>query len=236
MKILHNTCEILIKMYVWTTFGFCDGCKNFRKFFSVSREVLVWHWFHWVARTCTATAYRWLFRDSRPSLRTLCSAVVKSPYFFCSQNRSLLVSAEVSMNTVLQFWCLHSWSITFRNWVLSSRGMCEHLRLLVLYINCEGLKPNKNAFRWIFLVHLVCFHGSPWPACHDLSASDLRMHACHFELPLDLLMFPIFWNDWTDPLISMLKTKCCWNMMTILIQREDLITWISALSVKLIKQ
>ena len=26
-------------------------------------------------------------------------------------------------------------------------------------------------------------------------------------------MFPIFWNNWTDPLISILKTNCCWNMI-----------------------
>ena len=38
-------------------------------------------WIHWVAKSCTTTAYRWLFRDSQPSLRTLWSAVIKSPKF-----------------------------------------------------------------------------------------------------------------------------------------------------------
>ena len=38
-------------------------------------------WIHWVARSCTTTAYRWLFRDSQLSLRTLWSAVIKSPKF-----------------------------------------------------------------------------------------------------------------------------------------------------------
>ena len=80
------------ELHIWITFGFCDGCRNVRKFFSVSCEVLVWHGFHWVARTCTTTACRWLFRDSRPSLRTLCSAVVKSPYF--------------SVRTIDLFWFL----------------------------------------------------------------------------------------------------------------------------------
>ena len=28
-------------------------------------------WIHWVAKSCTTTAYRWLFRDSHLSLRTL---------------------------------------------------------------------------------------------------------------------------------------------------------------------
>ena len=38
-------------------------------------------WIHWVAKSCTTTANRWLFRDSQPSLRTLWSAVIKSPKF-----------------------------------------------------------------------------------------------------------------------------------------------------------
>ena len=38
-------------------------------------------WIHWVARSCTTTAYRWLFRDSQLSLRTLWSAVIKSLKF-----------------------------------------------------------------------------------------------------------------------------------------------------------
>ena len=38
-------------------------------------------WIRWVARSCTTTAYRWLFRDSQLSLRTLWSAVIKSPKF-----------------------------------------------------------------------------------------------------------------------------------------------------------
>ena len=72
-------------------------------------------------------------------IHALCSAVIKSPYFSCSQNGSLSVFEEVSMDTVLPFLCLHFWSITFRIWVLSYRGMCEHMRLQVLQIDCEGL-------------------------------------------------------------------------------------------------
>ena len=34
-----------------------------------------------VAISCTTTAYQWLFRDSHPSLRTLWSAVIRSPKF-----------------------------------------------------------------------------------------------------------------------------------------------------------
>ena len=41
-------------------------------------------------------------------------------------------------------------------------------------------------------------HGFPWPACH-------------FESGLDLIIVPIFCNNFTDPLISMLQTNCCWD-------------------------
>ena len=64
------------------TLGFLSGSKNFCKLLCFSREVFVLHgndWIHWVAKSCTTTAYRWLFRDSQFSLRTLWSAVIKSP-------------------------------------------------------------------------------------------------------------------------------------------------------------
>ena len=66
------------------TFGFLSGSRNFCKLLWVSCEVLFLHgyaWIHWVARSCTTTAYRWLFRDSQVSLRTLWSAVIRSPKF-----------------------------------------------------------------------------------------------------------------------------------------------------------
>ena len=67
----------------------------------------------------------------------------------------------------------------------------------------------------------VCWSiGFPRPTCQDLSASVSCVHACHFASSLDLIMFPIFWNTWTDPMISMLKRNCCWNMMTVLVRRE----------------
>ena len=66
------------------TLGFLPGSKNFCKLLSVSWEVFVLHgydWIHWVAKSWTTTAYRWLFRASQPSLRTLSSAVIKSPKY-----------------------------------------------------------------------------------------------------------------------------------------------------------
>ena len=58
--------------------------KNFCKLLWVSCEVFVlqgYDWIHWVAKSCTTTAYRWLFRDAHPSRWTVWSAVIESPKF-----------------------------------------------------------------------------------------------------------------------------------------------------------
>ena len=60
------------------------GLQELCKLLWVSYRFFVFHgyaWIHWVAESCTTTAYRWLFRDSHPSLRTLRFAVIKSPKF-----------------------------------------------------------------------------------------------------------------------------------------------------------
>ena len=46
------------------------------------------------------------------------------------------------------------------------------------------------------------------------------MLACHFELLLDLMMFPNHWENLTDPLVSMWKPSGCWKMMTIPVRQE----------------
>ena len=60
------------------------GLQELCNFISISCQVFVlygYDWIHWVAKSCTTTAYRWLFRDSQLSLRTLWSAGIKSPKF-----------------------------------------------------------------------------------------------------------------------------------------------------------
>ena len=47
------------------------------------------------------------------------------------------------------------------------------------------------------------------------------MHACHLNVSGSNNVCN-FWNNETDPVILMLKTTCCWIMMTNLIQREVL--------------
>ena len=68
------------ELSVWLTLGFPFGSKNFCKLFYVFCEVFVLHgydWIHWVAKSCTTTAYRWLFRDSNPSLTIGCNQITR---------------------------------------------------------------------------------------------------------------------------------------------------------------
>ena len=69
---------------------------------------------HWVAKSCTTTAYRWLCRDPHPSLRTLWSAVIKSIKFSVLGTTvpvRLLQEALVisSSNRVSQFRSFGKW-------------------------------------------------------------------------------------------------------------------------------
>ena len=79
-RALPNSKELSVS----TTVSFLSGSKNFCKLLWVSCEDFVlngYTWIHWVVRSCTTTSYRRLFRDSRLSLKTLWSAVIKSPKF-----------------------------------------------------------------------------------------------------------------------------------------------------------
>ena len=69
---------------------------TFASYIVFPEKVFVLHgydWIHWVTKSCTTIAYRWLFRDSQFSLRTLWSAVIKSPKFFCTRYDSANASS-----------------------------------------------------------------------------------------------------------------------------------------------
>ena len=83
-------------------------------------------------------------------------------------------------------------------------------------LNVKGCNQSRISCVWSSLYissekNRKLVHGFTWPACQDLSASVSRMHACHSESWLNLIIVTIFWNNYTDLLISMLKTNCCWN-------------------------
>ena len=101
------------KLSVQMTLGFLFGSKNFCKLFCVSWEVFVLHgydWIHWVAKSCTTTAYRWLFRDSHPSLRTLWSAVIKSPKI-SERSRASPVRLLQGALVILVLWQISQFSV-----------------------------------------------------------------------------------------------------------------------------
>ena len=58
--------------------------RRFQEFLTSLVKIFILHgkiWIHWAARSCTTTACRWMSLDSHPSLRTLWSAIIKSPNF-----------------------------------------------------------------------------------------------------------------------------------------------------------
>ena len=100
------------------TLGFLFGSKNFCKIFCVSSEVFVSHgydWIHWVAKSCTTTACRRLFRDSQPSLRTLWSAVIK-PSKLPAQGTAPPIRLLHGALVILVFWQISEFR-SFGKWV-----------------------------------------------------------------------------------------------------------------------
>ena len=76
-----------------------------------------YEWIHWVAKSCTTIAYRWLFPDSQLSLNTLWSAVIKSPKFSARGTapplRLLLGAlAILVLSQISQFRSLGKWVST----------------------------------------------------------------------------------------------------------------------------
>ena len=81
---LHKLCQILCKCQCKWLLVFTSAPRSFVSSF-LFPEVFVLHGYdwiiHWVAKSSTTTAHRWLFRDSLSSLGILWSAVIKSPKF-----------------------------------------------------------------------------------------------------------------------------------------------------------
>ena len=103
------------------TLGFLSGSKNFCKLLCLSWEVFVLHRYdciHWVAKSCTTTTYRWLFRDSQHSLRTFvicCNEITK---IFCTKYGSANASSArgpcdfCPLTDISQFRSLEKWEKT----------------------------------------------------------------------------------------------------------------------------
>ena len=132
------------------TLGFLSGSKNFCKLLSEKFCLHGYDWIHWVAKSCTTIAYRWLFRDSQLPRRTLWSAVIKSPKFSARGTAPAIASSargpcnfgpltdlaisvfrEVSLNTVLtQFHTSHRFQWWFmrrtRVWICVFRNSFIH--------------------------------------------------------------------------------------------------------------
>ena len=203
------------------TFGFLSGSRNFCKLLWVSCEVFVLHgyaWIHWVARSCTTTAYRWLFRDSQLSLRTLWSAVIKSPKIFRTRYSSTVASSawgpcnfgpftdlaisvfrELSFNTVITPNPHVSWIWALK--ILHEKNWRESLRVL------EFHHPPK--FPWILNIgSLRSFVNRSWHVhwrdvtLNSISSfSSLNFTYCRWRRR--------GWRRWWA--MTLLSWRCLWS-------------------------
>ena len=98
------------------------------------------------------------------------------------------------------------------------------MRLQVLKMISEG--PYVGSFLSISSLlcagqrfPVACLSGS---VCIGFSHAVLSLQVvigANNESSLDLMMFPASRDILTDPSVSMLKTSCCWKMMTILVRQ-----------------
>ena len=119
-------------------------CYQVTKIFSSSA------WIHWVTRSCTTTAYRWLFRDSQLSLRTLWSAVIKSPKLSARGTASslrLLHGALVGINVGTRWWFYHTESCRLTDFQNTRKFWFD-------FIGCISLDLPRVTKFWLFLLIL----------------------------------------------------------------------------------
>ena len=81
------------------------------------------------------------------------------------------------MNAVLPFLCLHFWSITFRIWVRSFRGMCEHCASKSSWLTVKGC--NQTSMPCVRSSLFISFAGSRFPVAYlSWTVSIGFPHAC----------------------------------------------------------
>ena len=84
------------ELSVWMTLRFLSDSRNFCKLLWVSCEVLFLHgyaWIHWVAKSSTMTAYRWLFWDSQIVTQNLVICCWQITKFFSTKYGSAIASS-----------------------------------------------------------------------------------------------------------------------------------------------
>ena len=196
-----------MELSVWMTFGFSDGSRKWSKLLSVSCEDCFWHGYdcvHWVAQSCTTTEYRWLFRNSRPSSRTLWSSVIKSPNLSARGTASQFVFCKET----LWSWC----ACRLRNFVLLGSEYTYCASLMPLWKDVPDLSHENFLCLQVFLR----FRDTLW------SLLVIQGYlCCNFPQLLCYKFIPVT-PSWLrekkkiDPAEAMSRMKLWWNSMIVL--------------------
>ena len=196
------------------TLGFLSGSKNFCKLLWVSCEVFVLHgyaWIHWVAKSCTTTAYRWMFRDSQLSLRTLWSAVIKFTKFFSTKYSStiassawspcILVRLQISQFRSLGKWEKLCWPNSSRLFVVGSKetsweelaweppcnGISSSTKLSLNSCSYSGISESDGLLRSIGVSFLLVFGFLlAWLSSGHPDLSSTVVDTCTGEMSLSI--------------------------------------------------
>ena len=128
---------------------------------------------HWVAKSCTTTAYRWWFTSFTKNF-VICgyqitkifrfghdctsTSSARSPCHFGSQaDFAISVFGKVGFNNVLP---RYQFSTTVRIWIL--RSVCECWHLCIFEFVCDLLQPLREGSEAIFLCLFVIFISAFW--------------------------------------------------------------------------
>ena len=153
---LHRICRIPRNCPCKWLVASCRAPKNFCKLLWVSWEVFVLHgyaWIHWVAKSCTTTANRWLFRDSQLSLRTLWSAAIKSPTFSARGTAPPLRLLHGAL-VILVLWQISQFR-SLGKWVST---LCLHKSSRLLNVGSKDTSWEELAWVsmfWNFVIHQI---------------------------------------------------------------------------------
>ena len=147
------------ELLVWMTYGLLDGSKNFCKLLSVSREASLLHghdWIQWVVKSCTATAYRWLFFVFYFSHWVLCDLLLPSHPKFSARGTTSPVRFLHGALVILVLWrILQFWSFgkcVQKLWLPNTTRLCRSREGSWEELACESLclgTLSSTIFLWI---------------------------------------------------------------------------------------
>ena len=153
---------------------------------------------HWVARSCTTTAYRWLFGGSPSSLRTLWSAVIKSPNFSARGTASPVRPLQGALVILVR--------------LQTSQFRSSGEWVLILYILDATFVGRSESEWWGMCAGAGTSVSSRFSVNpFDYSGRSRNRFPAAPSLSLFLFLFWVFGVSRQFPWCSIVTSLCCWT-------------------------